>query len=298
MYYKDFRPNAPHRSTLIGQTEYMRRLSDEASPPSALFKSPGMCIDYLIVDSMHAGDQGVFADIVGSVLWVEISCKIWYPSQAEGLKRLNMDLKNYYAANRDLRLSSAYPLSLSQIKSRNDPYPTFSGKAAQCRHLSDFVLLLARRHKYGTPDRPAFYFTGRLAGQEAVHLDAMEAMCEGMSDFHRSCKAEPFQADECKASMYRCLSALDVLHKLWRQGLPAKEAKQQPFHVRPKAHEMHHLIEEKLPLWGSPSSFWCYRDEDFIGATKKVASKSLHPKSIEKRVMEKLLILASLGFAA
>jgi hypothetical protein len=247
---------------------------------------------------MHAGDQGVFADIVGSVIWMEINCKLWYPSQSAGMQQLNKDLQRYYAANRDLRLSSAYPMSLSQIKGRKDVYPTFKGKAAQCRHLAEFVLLLARRHKYGTPDRQKFFFTGRLAGEESVHLDAMEAMCEGMCNFHKSCKAEPFEADECRDSMYQCLTALLVLHKLWRRDLPVAEAKQQPFHVRPKAHEMHHLIEEKLPLWGSPSSFWCYRDEDFIGATKKVASKSLHPKSIEKRVMEKLLILASLGFAA
>ena len=57
---------------------------------------------------------------------------------------------------------------------------------------------------------------------------------------------------------------------------------------------MMHLALDKLVLWGSPSEFWCYGDEDACGKVKKVAAKSSHPATIEKRVMEKLMVLAGL----
>ncbi len=57
---------------------------------------------------------------------------------------------------------------------------------------------------------------------------------------------------------------------------------------------LQHMVEEKLSLWGSPSRFWCYRDEDYVGAVKNIAMKSRHPATIELRVNEKLMILAGL----
>jgi hypothetical protein len=189
-----------------------------------------------------------------------------------------------------------YPLTLSQLKAKGDPFPTLKAKAAQCRHLADFALAIAYRHKNGTMARPPFRFVGRLRGHEQEHLQNLVGACDGMCSFNRCCRAEPFDADACKAAMYKCLQCLSALHNLWRQELPAAEQGHQPFAQRPKAHELQHLVEDKLPLWGSPSSFWCYRDEDFIGAVKIIAAKSNHPHTLEQRVMEKLLILASLGF--
>jgi hypothetical protein len=50
----------------------------------------------------------------------------------------------------------------------------------------------------------------------------------------------------------------------------------------------------EIKIWGSPARFWCYRDEDFIGTVKTIAAKSHHPRTIEQRVLEKLLIVAGL----
>jgi hypothetical protein len=296
LYFGDFRPTARHRGTRITQAEYFMRVQAEGQDPSTLFKSPGMEIDYLIVDSMHAGDLGVFADIIGSVLWLEISTKSWHKSVDEGMARLNADLKKYNAANQHLGLSSVFPLTVSQLKGRGDKHHSLKAKAAQCRHLAEFTLIIANRHKHGTNRRPPFRFVGRLRGHEDDHLSNMVSMCEGLCAYHRSCRAQPFDAEACKSAMYRCLHGLEVLHDLWRQDIPEAEHKYQPFTTKPKAHELQHMVEDKLPLWGSPSTFWCYRDEDFIGVVKIIAAKSCHPATLERRVIEKLLILANLGF--
>ena len=94
--------------------------------------------------------------------------------------------------------------------------------------------------------------------------------------------------------MYQFLQCLDALNKLWRAGLPVGEQAALPVHVRPKAHMLQHLVEDKLALWGSPARFWCYRDADYVGCIKNIAAKSKHPWTLEDRVGEKLRIWAAL----
>lgn len=65
-----------------------------------------------------------------------------------------------------------------------------------------------------------------------------------------------------------------------------------PWHIRPKHHLLQHAAEDQLRSWGSPSSSWCYCDEDFVGGIKKVAGASRHPRTIEARVTEKSMVLA------
>ena len=90
--------------------------------------------------------------------------------------------------------------------------------------------------------------------------------------------------------MYVFLQSLKFLHDLWRVGVPEDQQKNLPFHLRPKCHVLQHLVEDKLCLWGSPASFWCYRDEDFIGVVKGIARKTKEPKTMEKRILEKMMI--------
>jgi hypothetical protein len=279
---------------LFTSREYLVGCAQQAQDPSSLFKCPGFLLDYIAVDSMHAGDLGCFQDALGGLFWCEVKCKAWHRNQRTGMIRLNESLKNFYSANKHLGLSSIYPLSYSQLKGKNDTYPSLKSKAAQCRHLAQFGLILANRHRSGNASRPAFSFRGRMAGSEQEHLDNLVGMFEGLVRYHASCSVEPFDAVECRAGMYQFLQGLGALNSLWRRGLPEDEHNTMPFTVRPKAHELQHLVEEKIKVWGSPARFWCYRDEDFIGAVKTIATKSSNPRTLEMRVVEKLLILSGL----
>jgi hypothetical protein len=204
---------------------------------------------------------------------------------------LNADLKDYYEANRDRKLSSLYPLTKSMLKGEDDKCPSLKCKAAECRHLADFAAVLANRHRYGNAGRSPLVFRGRMHGREAQHQS-------GTAAYQASCTAPEFNADACKQAMYVCLQGLARLNRLWREGLPEAEKAYQPFPIKPKAHMLQHLCEDKLPLWGSSSNSWCYRDEDYIGSIKKIAALSSHPRTLEQRVMEKLLILSGMGFSA
>jgi hypothetical protein len=118
---------------------------------------------------------------------------------------------------------------------------------------------------------------------------------QGLHDFVTSCAASPFVAPTCRAAMYMYLQSLAALSSMWRAGnLTIKQQAAQPFHLRQKAHLCQHLVEETIPAFGSPSLYWCYRDEDFVGVVKNIAGKTKLPKTLERRCIQKLRILSCL----
>ena len=57
-----------HRRTLISHDDYLRQCIAEGWAPSAVFQCPGFLLEYVMVDSMHAGDLGAPAAIPYSVV--------------------------------------------------------------------------------------------------------------------------------------------------------------------------------------------------------------------------------------
>jgi hypothetical protein len=297
MHYHDFRPDAPHRQTLISHEQYMERVVAEQSQPSHLFDCPGIRLEFLTVDSMHAGDLGTFQDAIGSLLWLEVTNKSWYRNRRVGLDALNADLNMYYDAHQDQGLSKVTPLTMSQLFAKDPGYPFLKAKAAETRHLIDFCRSLAHLHQSGNDRRPAFQFKrgNRLEHHSVLHGDLLVSLFDGLHRYASACAAEPFAPEECRAGMLEYLQALKGLHDLWRLDLPVAMHKPLPFHIRPKAHACQHLVQDKIDLFGNPNSFWGYRDEDFVGAVKRIARKTLHPSTLEKRVCEKLRLWAELS---
>jgi hypothetical protein len=296
MHYSNFRPDAAHRQTLITHQDYIQSCAREASQPSHLFKCPGTQLNHLTVDAMHAADLGTFQDAVGSLFWLEATHKPWHRNQTEGLQSLNRIINEYYAAHQDQGFSKATPLVWTQIMAQSPGYPFLKAKAAQTRHLAQFCLTLAQLHRSGNGVRPAFEFkaTHRLALETSRHCDLLVLLFEGFLEFNESCANHPFSSNECRAAMYKYLQALGDLNRLWRAGVHVDRQASLPFHLRPKAHVCQHMAEEKIDAFGSPSSFWCYRDEDFVGSIKNIARKTMHPATLEEKLVHKLRILAVL----
>jgi hypothetical protein len=66
----------------------------EGQQPSNLFRSPGLQLKHLAVDSMHAADLGVWQDALGSLFFLEIDDKSAAPNRIDGLRRLNGQLSS------------------------------------------------------------------------------------------------------------------------------------------------------------------------------------------------------------
>ena len=268
---------------------------EHMSEPSTLFAAPGFDLKYVAIDSMHAGDLGIFQDAIGSLMWIEVYNKQYHGSKNKGVVGLRALLANYYSANRERGYSQFMP-TIQQIVSKTLKYPCLKAKAAETRHLANFCVLLANAHRHGGFGRPTFRFraTHFLSGREDAHSGHLCNVFQGLADYHAACAAEPFVKDDCTRSMYRFLQSFKELHDMWRDGRSLMEQTVAPFHMRPKAHMLHHLVEDQLKLWGSPIRSWCYRDEDFVGSVKKIASKSKNPHTLESRLNEKLQLLGGL----
>ena len=291
MSYKDFTPEAAHRGTQISHESYMLSCAATGDQPSNIFRCPGLTINHLVVDSMHAADLGTFGDAFGSLFHLEISDKVWFRTNELGMVQLNKSLRQYYVANKDKKMSKITPLSMSQIPGKHPKYPFLKAKAAQTRHLAEFGLILANLHKHGSPDRVPFDFPSShmLAGRTEEHLDLLVSRFQGMSRYVRSLGAIPFVEDECRQSMYLYLQSMAGLHSLWRPG--GLEEATTPFVLRQKTHVLQHLVEDHVPRYGNLASFWCYRDEHFVGSVKAPAFRTRHPFTMESRVMQKLQLV-------
>jgi hypothetical protein len=66
MHYSDFRPTAAHRHSIFTHESYLLACAQEHAEPSVLFRCPGLRIEHLTVDIMHAGDLGTFQDAIGA----------------------------------------------------------------------------------------------------------------------------------------------------------------------------------------------------------------------------------------
>jgi hypothetical protein len=167
--YHDFTDTAAHRLTLVTHRQYLVNCAASGSQPSHLFRSPGLQLEHICVDAMHAGDLGTFQDAVGSLLFLEISQRAWHPNRDVGMVFLNAELGKYYRLNP--RFTVVTPLTKQQLRSAGQFwYPTLRAKAAQTRHLAGFCLGLAHLHSVGggPSTRPPLRFDlrHRLAGKD------------------------------------------------------------------------------------------------------------------------------------
>ena len=198
------------------------------------------------------------------------------------MQSLNRQLENYYSANPDRRFTKVSPLTMAQILGETPGYPYLKAKAAGTRQLAEFGLILARRHRFGGDGFQPFQVSRhhRLDRRLNEHLDLVVEMFEGLVQYTTSCSE--YSRQGCVEGMYRFLQSLQALHDMWREGIPLAQQKGLLFHVRPKAHVLQHLVEDKLWLWGSPST---------------IVAKTQHPHTLEERISEKLMILSGLHAA-
>jgi hypothetical protein len=253
-------------------------------------------LHHIVVDGMHASDLGAFCDALGSLFWLELCHKPWRRTQAVGLASLSRELETFYK-NDFPKASRMTPLTAARITPKDCTYPFLKSKAAPVRHAAEYAVSLAVKHAVGSATRKPFTFsaTHRLHGKETQHRDLIASLFRAMERYVRCLREDVFDQNTCRDSMYTFLRSMSGLNLLWRHGLSADLAKRQPFHIRPKCHMLQHLVQDCVPLFGSPSKFWCYRDEDYVGAIKRICAKTKAPATLESRVLLKVRIIEGLS---
>ena len=135
------------RRTHVG---YLSEERAAGGSPSILFSADGahgLRLECVMIDVLHAVDQGIASHIIGSVFWLFVLRKVWGRlTQEQSVQELFKDMQQHYQDNKSKsRLQGT--LSVERIKTGKD-WPTIKAKAASTRHLATFALHLALR--YGT----------------------------------------------------------------------------------------------------------------------------------------------------
>ena len=133
-----------------------------------------------------------------------------------------------------------------------------------------------------------------MRGKSAEHLELMLHVFRGMEKYCRASSAEPFDAAACTEAMLLYLDSMSKLSQLWRVGRRPDDLQRLPWHLRQKCHMLPNLVLDQIRLYGSPTKFWCYRDEIFVGVVNRICSKTGHPSTLESQVLLKLRILEAL----
>ena len=266
---------------------YIQDCVNRRHQPSSLFEAPGFQLDFVAMDSMHCGDLGVFQDAIGGLLFLEISRRGYHRNFAQGVRWLNSQLREYYGANPAL---SKIHLTVSMLRPRETAHPTLKSKAAECRHLSGFAVSIAHRHL----SRQFVFRNRRLAPYSAEYRTLAVVMAESLHQYHELCAALPFDQVGCRDAMLRFLKAMLDLRALFRRNLAAELHDSQPFPFKVKGHMLEHMANERLATFGSPKAFWCYADEDFVGLITRIAVGTKHPKTLEKVLLQKYQLMATL----
>ena len=78
MDYRDVGPDAAHRGTLVSHDSYTQACADAGHQPSNILNCPGVTVDHIAIDSMHAADLGGF--------WLALIHRVYAPLKPPPLR--------------------------------------------------------------------------------------------------------------------------------------------------------------------------------------------------------------------
>ena len=202
---------------------------------SPIFRIPWFHIGIFRIDWLHAADQGVAADWIGNVF--NYLVKHFYTGKNKNirLQKLSKDVKLYYERE-EIHKSDRFDNLVFGLFLKKGSPPKLRCSAAKCRKLVKFVYevtqLLPEKDALSSQIKWGSYHLWRCYDSLSSTTEPSARVLEEHSTKFALCFVSLNKATE---------------DPLWR--------------VKPKIHMFLELCRDG----SSPSTNWCYRDEDFGG---------------------------------
>jgi hypothetical protein len=240
--------------------------------PILLAKVLGLRLECVMVDVLHAVDQGVGAHIVGNIFWlVAVVYGVFGGSTtSEKIKHLHSDMKQWA---RRTRCTNFLQGELTEQRVRTSgKWPKLKAKAAHVRHLSRYALDIVLRF-----------------GARAVDQQLILSVIQMLVRFYEVLDAGSMFLDEQALAEIRTLGPgiCKVYAELSSRALASKL---KFWKMAPKFHIFCHLCEWQAAEWGNPRFYWTYADEDLVGLMIDIA-QTCHPKTLAVNALFKWLHL-------
>ena len=238
---KDVSLTAPWIAARLGHWDVVRRIMELGRPVSPILQAPWCNSRIFRIDWLHAVDQGIAADWMGSLFTLALT-KMPGRSKEAKVTVLWDKAQEYYGRRRiEDRLQNLTPKMIKQ----EHKSPKLRCSAACCRALIGF-------------------------GKELVD----ELFVADPSPVEEAARVGMHSLDMC----YRCLSnAVIFSHELLRdsafrfaqQFCALDTMDRNLWRVKPKLH----LFLELCIETGRPTTCWTYRDEDWGGSVAKMSRR-------------------------
>ena len=234
--YKDFRLSAKWRTARRKPHEIVDLLQANGTPLNPLLSCPGFSVSLIVIDMLHACDLGVSQIALGN-LFYEVLPKLG-PNRKEQIKQLWERIKTYYQEHKPS----------SQIQTLTAPMILRTGKGPRLRTK-------------GGETRGLIHFADRLAKwnheeEQTPRSQTIAATFSRLLDVYHCVAATEYDPGTAASA---CRQFLLLYKSLGTPGSLLWE-------IKPKFHMMQELFEFQAPaLQSSPSDFWCYKDEDYVG---------------------------------
>ena len=249
--FKNFGLKAAWRKGRLGAASFFDLQRDQGITPSPLFQAVGLKLHMVCIDVLHCMDLGVSQDILGN-LFIECLGTI-----CKGKNRklqtaaLWERIKKYYKAfDPPTQLQS---ITYEMIKAEKKA-PKLRAKGAETRHLVPFGAILAK---------------DLHAAVGSAHSQAIQNILLLLLDIYMHMSLRPYQSKEVGDSCRR----LCILYSSLTTEAEAN-GDDHSWRIKPKMHMMVELLEfQTEQLEGSPTEFWAYMDEDFVGEIAQISSR-------------------------
>ena len=270
--YKKSGEEAGWRQHRVTPVEFFRLLRASGLKPSLLFEAPGFELRHVVLDWLHIVDLGVLQDLLGSLFLECILHGLEGANKKDRLEKLWCRLKEYYKiAKPPSRLDS---LSEEMFHTAKKP-PKLKAKGAESRHLLPFAAV----------------FSQELADKhQTEHWRAVASVFHLLLECAKCIATIPFQSQLLKDSCRRlCVQWGALEDEAIHHGVLCWVRK-------PKCHLFQELCEFQAEEFGSPESFWTYRDESWCGDMAKSARRRGGQKrasTVPERLMQRYRAMQS-----
>ena len=273
--FDDFGPAAAHRDTLRSQDDFMSQYGEGHEPPLACI--PGFHVSMLICDPMHALHLGICQWAAGSMLFILAwDFKQWGVFHGPQKTRLDGALRKAHAQFRKwCRARAIYTsqavFSTNSIGKGEDfkAFPALAGKAANLRWVTMWLndVLVKRGERT----------------LEAALFSGLADMLYIMTEVPGPWLSQP-QADRLFVAGRSALLAYGALAML------AKSRGHALWCVKPKHHQVDHLISAVKESRIHPGWAWAFADEDFNSRVMKLARHVKRRHLMSQRLLERYAI--------
>jgi hypothetical protein len=263
---------SPWRTTIRSHESWLAEMSAAGKQVANLFKISGLRLEGVMIDTLHAIDQGIAVHAIANIFVEVMALNPWGSNKKANVAGLERDMKLWYkTANKKAKSSKLQgSLTFERIKTAGD-WPKLKAKAAATRHLARYAACLAARYDTGT-----------------THDRRRRAVADLLVAFYDIVEDDPDILSQAAFDSLKVIgkSLLECYLALSSEALALK---QRAWKCVPKFHIFIHLCEIQCHF-RNPRCFWVYADEDLQRHIGEIAT-SCAVSNLAQMVLYKWLVL-------